>query len=281
MEAHVFALVLLAAACHAAWNAVIKIGLDPFTTTTLIAVASGVVALPLLPFVGLPAWEAWPWLVASVILHIGYYVGLTEAYRAGDMGQVYPLARGSAPLMTAVVTAVVLGETLAAQGYAGIALLAAGVFLLTFRGGRVGARFQPRAVGFALFTACTICAYSVVDGIGGRASGNAHAYTVMLFLGDGIAMLILGLARRGVGLMTAVAINWRPALIGGALSFVAYWIAIWAMTLAPIAMVAALRETSVLFGAAIAVVVLREPVRPSRIAAAVLIVAGVALMRVG
>jgi drug/metabolite transporter (DMT)-like permease len=281
MEAHVFALVLLAAAFHAAWNAVIKIGLDPLTTTTLIAVASGVVALPLLPVVGLPAWEAWPWLLASVILHIGYYLGLTEAYRAGDMGQVYPLARGSAPLMTAIATAVVLGETLAAPGYAGIALLAAGVFLLSFRGGRAGAKLELRAVGFALFTACTICGYSVVDGIGARVSGNAHGYTVMLFLGDGLAMLAIGLVRRQATLVTAVASNWKPALVGGALSFLAYWIAIWAMTVAPIAMVAALRETSVLFGAVIAVVVLREPLRAGRIVAALIIVAGLALIRLG
>jgi drug/metabolite transporter (DMT)-like permease len=121
----------------------------------------------------------------------------------------------------------------------------------------------------------------VVDGIGARVSGNAHGYTMMLFLGDGIAMLALGFARRGAGLATAVALNWRPALIGGALSLVAYWIAIWAMTVAPIAMVAALRETSVLFGAAIAVVVLREPLRASRVVAALMIVAGLAMIRMG
>src|SRR3712207_5941206 len=112
MEPFVFAAVLFAAACHAGWNAVIKIGLDPFTTTSLIAIGAGVAALPLVPTVGVPVSAAWPWLIASVILHLFYYVGLTEAYRAGDMGQVYPIARGSAPLMTATASTWLLGEQL-------------------------------------------------------------------------------------------------------------------------------------------------------------------------
>src|SRR5687768_7483171 len=110
METHVFVLVLFAAACHAGWNAAIKFGIEPFIATSLIAIASGIVALPLLPFVGLPPAVAWPWIAASVILHIGYYIGLTEAYRSGDMGQVYPIARGSAPLLTALASAAVIGE---------------------------------------------------------------------------------------------------------------------------------------------------------------------------
>lgn len=278
MDAHVFVLVLLAAACHAGWNAVIKFGLEPFTATALIAIASGVVALPLLPFTGLPASAAWPWVIASVILHIGYYLGLTEAYRSGDMGQVYPIARGAAPLMTAFASALLLGESLGLMGWAGIVLLAAGVFAMSFRGGG-GVDLNRRAVGFALFTACTICGYSVVDGTGARLSGNPHAYTVALFICDGVTMAVLAVWRRGGAIAVAAARNWKSALAGGALSFAAYWIAIWAMTVAPIAMVAALRETSVLFGAAIAVLVLREPLRAIRVVAAVAIVGGLALIR--
>jgi drug/metabolite transporter (DMT)-like permease len=279
MEAHVFFLVLFAAACHAGWNALIKFGLEPFTTTALIAVASGVVALPLAFFVAVPALAAWPWLIASVILHIGYYIGLTEAYRAGDMGQVYPIARGSAPLMTAAVSTTVLGERLGLVGWAGLLSLAAGIFVMSFRGGRDLTRLNSRAVGFALFTAVTICAYSIVDGTGARIAGDAHAYTVWLFLLDGVAMLIFGFARRRASFAVDMVRYWKPGLIGGALSLVAYWIAIWAMTVAPIALVAALRETSVLFGAAIAVLVLGEPLRATRIVAAVLIVIGLALMK--
>lgn len=279
MDPYVFALVLFAAACHAGWNAVIKFGLEPFTATALIAIASGIVALPLMPLVGLPSLVAWPWVIASVILHVGYYIGLTEAYRSGDMGQVYPIARGSAPLMTATASTFVLGEGVGLLAWAGIAVLASGVFLMSFRGGRDAARLDRRAVGYALFTACTICGYSLVDGVGARASGNAHAYSVALFVADGVVMVALALARRGPAVAVALVRNWKSAFIGGTLSLAAYWIAIWAMTVAPIAIVAALRETSVLFGAAIAVIVLREPLRLTRIAAAVMIVGGLALIR--
>src|SRR6185312_9881437 len=166
MDNLVLAAVLFAAACHAGWNAVIKLGLEPFASTMLIAVAAGVVALPLLPLVGLPASVAWPWLAASVLLHIVYFTGLTEAYRHGDMGQVYPIARGSAPLMTATASTALLAETLSIAAWVGIVTLAAGVFLISLRGGRELARLDRRAVGFALVTALTICGYSLVDGVG-------------------------------------------------------------------------------------------------------------------
>jgi len=279
MDPFVFAAVLFAAACHAGWNATIKLGLDPFSAMALIAVAAGVMALPVLPVTGLPSWEAWPWVLASVALHLAYYIGLTEAYRAGEMGQVYPIARGTAPLITAVMTALVLGEELGSFGYLGIAILATGVFMISLRGGRDLAKLDRRAVAFALFTAVTISGYSLVDGVGARVAGNAHAYTAALFALDGLSMLLFALVRRGGGFVTDVRRSWRPGLAGGALSLIAYWIAIWAMTVAPIAIVAAVRETSVLFAAIIAIVVLGEKVRPIRIAAAVLIVIGLALMR--
>jgi len=279
MDTFVFVAVLFAAACHAGWNAVIKFGLEPFTATALIAVASGVVAAPLLPFVGIPPLVAWPWLIASVVLHLGYYLGLTEAYRTGDMGQVYPIARGSAPLLTAVISTSALSEALGLVGWIGIVVLAGGIFLMSLRGGRDIVRLDRRAVGFALFTAVTISGYSLVDGIGARLAGNAHAYAVSLFVCDGIVMAILAVARRGFSVVPAMAPYWKSGFVGGALSFAAYWIAIWAMTVAPIAIVAALRETSVLFGAAIAVVILGEPLRATRIAAAVMIVAGLTLIR--
>jgi drug/metabolite transporter (DMT)-like permease len=279
MDPFVFAAVLFAAACHAGWNAVIKVGLDPFASTALIAVGAGVVALPLVPVVGIPVGPAWPWLIASVILHLFYYIGLIEAYRAGDMGQVYPIARGSAPLMTATASTWLLGEQLGAAGWSGIAVLSCGIVLLSVRGGRGLAALDRRAVGFALLTAVTICGYSLVDGIGARVSGNAHAYTAMLFLLDGVVMLVFALARLRASILGAMTSYWKSGLAGGALSFAAYWIAIWAMTVAPIAIVAALRETSVLFGALIAVIILKEPLRLTRVGAAVMIVAGLALIR--
>jgi len=279
MENFVFLAVLFAAACHAGWNALIKVGLDPLSTTTLISLGAGLVALALAPLVGLPAWAAWPWLIASVIVHLCYFASLIESYRTGDLGQVYPIARGSAPLMTAAATTGFIGEKLSLVGWTGIFSLVAGVLLLSARGGRELAEVDRRAIGFALFTALTICAYSVVDGIGARLSANPNAYSVWLFIGIAVVMLPYAIYRDGPDVIPAMRRFWRRGLAGGALQLLSYGIAIWAMTAAPIAVVATLRETSVLFGAVIAVVVLKEPVRAARIVAACLIVCGLILIR--
>lgn len=279
MENFVFLAVLFAAACHAGWNALIKVGLDPLSTTTLISIGSGIVALVFIPLVGAPAWAAWPWLVASVVIHLVYFASLIETYRTGDLGQVYPIARGAAPLMTATVTTIFIGEKLSVVGWVGILALVAGVLLLSARGGRELAQVDRRAIGFAFFTALTVCAYSVVDGVGGRLSVNPNAYSVWLFVGIAFVMLPYALYRDGRDVIPAMQRYWQRGLAGGALQFLSYGIAIWAMTAAPIAVVATLRETSVLFGAVIAVVVLREPLRAVRIIAACLIVCGLILIR--
>jgi drug/metabolite transporter (DMT)-like permease len=281
MDSFVFAAVLLAAACHAGWNASIKRTLDPMATTVLIALGAGLVALPGFVVTGFPEPASWPWLIASILVHLFYFAGLIESYRAGDMGQVYPIARGSAPLMTALMTAWFVGEYLSATGWAGIVLLAAGVLLLSLRGGRDLASLDRRAVGAALFTAVTICAYSVIDGVGARLAGpgKSAAYSVALFVGIAPVVLGYGLTRSGRGIVPAMAAHWKTGLVGGALAVVSYTIAIWAMTVAPIAMVAALRETSVLFGALIAVVFLNEPLRTGRIVAALMIVVGLVMIR--
>ncbi|MCC6777268.1 MAG: EamA family transporter [Hyphomicrobiales bacterium] len=279
MDGVVFVAVLVAAACHAGWNAAIKRGLDPLATTVLISLGAATTGVALLPFVGFPAAPSWPWCFASIVIHLFYFAALIESYRTGDMGQVYPIARGSAPLMTATVTTLVVGEELGVRGWGGIILLVAGVVLLSLRGGRGLARLDRRAVGFALFTAVTICAYSVVDGIGARLAGSPHAYSAVLFVSMGPVMVAYALAWQGRAVFAGVARHLGIGLAGGAMQLGSYAIAIWAMTVAPIAMVAALRETSVLFGALIAVVVLHEPLRASRVAAACLIVCGLVLIR--
>ena len=279
MENIIFLAVLFAALCHAGWNALIKVGLDPLSTTTLIAIGSGVVAMALLPLVGLPAAASWPWLIASVFIHLFYFAALIEAYRSGDLGQVYPIARGSAPLMTAAATTLIVGEKLSLIGWFGIVVLVAGVFLLSARGGRELAKIDRRAVGFALLTALTICTYSVVDGIGARLSANPGAYTMWMFVGNAVVLLPYALFRDGRDVIPAMQAYWRRGFVGGALQVLSYGTVLWAMTLAPIAIVATLRETSVLFGAVIAVVVLKEPLRAVRIVAALLIVCGLMLIR--
>jgi len=279
LENAVFLAVLFAAVCHAGWNALIKVGLDPLSTTTLISLGSGVVALSSLPFVGMPAPAAWIWIVASTVIHLFYFAALIETYRTGDLGHVYPIARGAAPLLTAAASFVFVGEHLSALSWSGIVLLAAGVLLLSARGSRDLAAVDRRAVGFALLTALTICAYSVVDGIGARASLNSQGYVMWVFVGIALVLPPYALWRDGRDVIPAMRRFWLRGFAGGALQVLSYGIALWAMTLAPIAIVASLRETSVLFGAVIAVAVLKEPLRAVRIAAAVLIVCGLVLLR--
>ena len=278
MQGFVFAAVLFAAACHAGWNALVKVGLDPLSTTILITVGAAVVSLVGLPFVGVPASAAWPWVIASVVVHVIYFAALAESYRTGDLGQVYPIARGAAPLMTASASALFLGEHLSVFGWTGIATLAAGVLLLSARGGRI-VHLDRRAVGYALLTALTICAYSLIDGIGARLSQNSQAYMAWVFVANAAVLVPYGLWRNTTGMTLALRRFWGRGLAGGALSALSYGIVLWAMTLAPIAIVAGLRETSVLFGAVIAVLVLKEPLRAARMVAAALIVCGLILIR--
>jgi drug/metabolite transporter (DMT)-like permease len=281
MDPFVFLAVLFAAACHAGWNASIKGTLDPLVTTVLIALGAGLVALPAIAWSGLPAPASWPWLFASIVIHIFYFAGLIEAYRAGDLGQVYPIARGAAPLMTATMTTMFVGEQLGLYGWGGIVLLALGVLLLSLRGGRDLAKLDKQAVGFALATAISICAFSVVDGIGVRAAGpgRAASYTLVLFVGIAPTVVLYALWRRGRAVLPAMVPYWKIGLGGGALAVISYTIATWAMSVAPIAIVAALRETSVLFGALIAVLFLGEPLRAARVIAALMIVCGLVLLR--
>jgi drug/metabolite transporter (DMT)-like permease len=279
MDWFVFTAVLFGAACHAGWNAAIKVGLDTVLTTSLIAIGAGAVAFVLLPFAGLPLAPAWPYVIASVMVHLLYFIGLSEGYRVGDLGQVYPMARGAAPLMTAALSFPLIGESLGLAAWSGIIALAAGVLLLSARGSRALARFDRHATALALFTAATICAYSLVDGVGARLAGSAGAYTASLFIGNAIVLAAYMFLRRRKEALPALAAHWKTGLAGGILQVISYGIAIWAMTVAPIALVAALRETSVLFGSVFAIVLLKEPLRRMRIVAALMIVGGLMLMR--
>ena len=278
MNIAVFIAVLTAAAAHAGWNAVIKGGGTPLVTTAVMTFAAGLVGLPLLAITGLPHAAAWPWAVASVAIHIAYFGCLIETYRYGDMSHVYPIARGGAPLFVALGGVVLLGEHLSWHGWAGLLLLVGGVLLLSLGGGR-SVHVDPRGVRYALLTALTICAYTLVDGIGARHSGNSISYTAALFVGCGVVMLGYLLWRGGRETFAEMPRYWRVGAIGGGMQVVSYGIAIWAMTVAPIALVAALRETSVVFGTLIAVFFLKERLNPVRIAAVVLVLGGLLLLR--
>ena len=281
MDLFVFLGVLGAALCHAAWNAGLKMRVDPAVAVTILALASGAFALPLLAITGFPGRESWPYLAASIVIHVFYFTSLAEAYRSGDLGMVYPIARGAAPLLTTVGSLVFLAEPVPAVGLAGIVLLTGGVLLLSLPRSAVQARLDRRAIGFALLTALIIATYTLIDGRGARLAGSAHAYAVAFFVGNGLTMGLIGLIRQRSELQAALASGWLVPFGGGVLSFVSYWVALWAMTKAPIALVAALRETSVLFAAVLGVVLLKEPLIAARVIAALLVVAGLALIRLG
>ncbi len=270
--------VLFGALLHASWNALVKSSTDKALDTALINLLASFLAIPLVMLVGWPPAEAWPFIAASIIIHIGYYVALSGAYEHGDLGLTYPLMRGTAPLLVALSASVTLGETLSAVSWAGVVAVSAGV--LTLGLGR-HAFDSPKAVRFALANALIIAIYTVVDALGVRATGNAMQYVAALFLLDGWPFALIVFARRNWAVGPYVRQRW-PIGLGGALASIgSYGIALWAMTQAPVATVAALRETSVLFAAFLGIWMLKEVLTPRRIVGTCIIVSGVMALRLG
>jgi drug/metabolite transporter (DMT)-like permease len=269
--------VLLAALLHASWNAMIKGGTDVLMNTAAIVAGAGIVALPFLLVVPLPAPASWPYIGASVAIHLAYYYLMVNAYRTGDLSLVYPLMRGVAPLLTAVLGIFWLAELPGVFTWVGIALISAGVFALAFR--TVDHVPSPKAVGFALANAAVIATYTIVDGTGARLAGDAWAYIVWLFVIDAVPFTVWVLAARREAFVKFVAASPLRGLVGGGLSAAAYAISVWAMTKAPVAMVASLRETSVLFATLIGARLLREKLNARRWAGAVAVVAGVIALK--
>jgi len=279
--------VLFGALLHAAWNALIKSGRDKALDTALVHSLGIFIAVPLVMVTGLPPVAAWPYMATSLLIHVGYYIALAGAYKHGDLSLTYPVMRGCAPLLVAMGSLSVIGEVISTIAWAGIALLCMGVVTLGLSPSALHGKDEGRrgkALGFALANAAIIALYTVVDGIGVRISGHALAYVATLFLFDGIPFLLLVLWRRRGQRRAALAYmagRWKPALVGSAASLCSYGIALWAMTRAPIAIVAALRETSVLFAALIGALFLREAFGWQRAAGTLVIVAGVMMLRLG
>jgi drug/metabolite transporter (DMT)-like permease len=281
MTLTVFLAVLAAAVMHAVWNAIVKVRLDRFASITLMTLGMAATALPVLPFVDVPDANVWPYIAASVVFHMGYKLFLIRAYETGDLAQTYPLARGTAPLLTTLGAIVLVSEMPSLTSVGGIVLLSSGTFLMSFRGAAYLEKLNRRAVTYALITSVFVAAYTLSDGSGSRLATSASSYAVWLFLCDGLWSLVLGLGLRGRAILGAMAAEWKTGIVTGALSAISYWIAMWAMTQAPIASVAALRETSILFAMTISVFALRERLTGWRVAAALLIVAGVVALRLG
>lgn len=275
----VLAAVLFGALLHASWNALVKSSTDKALDTALIHVLGSIVALPIVLVVGLPPAACWPYIAASLVIHIGYYVALTGAYQHGDLGLTYPLMRGTAPLLVALSASLTLGETLSPLAWAGVLGVSCGVLAL---GLSRHALDSPRAVAYALANAVIIALYTVVDGLGVRVSGHALQYVALLFLLDGWPFGLIVLWRRGAAVAWPYARRRTPlALVGATASLGAYGIALWAMTRAPVALVAALRETSVLFAALIGTWFLQEVFTVRRAIGTGAIVAGVIALRLG
>lgn len=280
MSTAVFLAVLAAAAMHASWNAMLKVRGDRFVAVSLMSVGMALTAAPLLPFVAVPEGVTWVWLLLSLCFHTGYKYYLARAYEIGDLAVAYPLARGTAPLLATVGGVFLLAEIPGPLAILGIVLLCCGVFLMSFRGHGVGA-FGGRSVFFALVTSLFISGYTLTDGSGARSAVDATSYAVWLFLFEGLWSLVFCILLRGPKIVHAMLPEWKVGLVGGFLSAVAYWIAMWAMTRAPIAAVAVLRETSILFAMLLSVAMLGEPLTRWRVAAALLIVGGVVALRLG
>jgi drug/metabolite transporter (DMT)-like permease len=273
--------VLLAALLHASWNAMIKGGSDVLLDTATIVAGAGLVALPFLFVVPLPAPASWPYIFGSILTHLAYYFLMVNAYRTGELSLVYPLMRGVAPLITALLGIVWLRELPAPISWLGMLMISVGVIALALRptGNSPVLAGHGRAVMFALANAAVIACYTIIDGTGARLAGDPWAYIVWLFVLDAIPFSIYMLATRRRAFVEALFERRWHGLIGGTLSAGAYAISVWAMTKAPVALVASLRETSVLFATLIGARLLREKLTARRWVGVGAVVIGVVALK--
>ncbi|MGQ0544218.1 MAG: EamA family transporter [Betaproteobacteria bacterium] len=265
--------VLGAALLHALWNVLVKAGADKELETVNIALGSGLVALVAAYFFPAPASASWPWVAASALVHILYFAFLAGAYRWGELSYTYPVMRGGGPMIVALAGAALLGEVLAPGQALAVLLICAGILALA------SGRHDRRATWFALGNALVIAAYTLIDGQGARLSGAPVSYTLWFFAATGAVVLVYGMARRGAAVPAHFRRHWLRALVGGSCAVGAYGIALWAMTLAPIALVAVLRETSVLFGAVLGALFLNEKMTRRRLIATGAVLAGLVVLR--
>ena len=277
MTAFVFVAVLIAALLHACWNAIIKFGDDKLQGMVLLSVAHGLIGLMLIAIFPIPSKESWWLLAGSVLFHLMYKTFLTFAYMRGDLSRVYPIARGTAPMIVLVISLIALSDVMLASQIFGIVLVGLGITLMAWG---VFAHGEERAlVPHALLAAVGTAGYSLFDGLGARVSGSVSGYIGWLFFLDAFLFTVGGVAIKGHAVLPKSVKIWMLGLIAGVCSVAAYWIAVWAMTLAPIALVTALREVSVLFAVLIGVLFFKDKAMVGKIFAGLVIVAGVIAIR--
>jgi drug/metabolite transporter (DMT)-like permease len=278
MTTTTFLIVLAAALIHAFWNAAIKSSEDKLASMTGLVLGHAPFAALALLFAPLPSLAAWPYVVSGALLHLGYQLFLQESYRHGDLTHVYPLSRGTAPLLTAILSVLFLGEQLSPLAWAGILAIAIGLMSLVLVR-RADGIWDTRSAATALVTGAFTAGYSIVDGTGARVAGTALGFYAVLSLLN--AALMLGLMQwRRPALLRAVARgSWRRPLMAGGASFTAFALVVWAFTQAPIALVAAVRETSVIFALLIGVVFLKEKLNLVKLFATAVTASGTMLVR--
>lgn len=277
MSAFVFFSVLCAALLHASWNALIKVGGDKAASMALLTIGHSLFSLPLLFLAPLPAPEVWPWIVASGVIHAAYQVALLLALEQGDLSRVYPISRGTAPLIVALVSALFLADRLSAVEALGVLVLGLGI--LTMARGALRSGESRRLIPYALIAATATAGYTLVDGLGARVMGAPLAFTGWILICTAVCTLPSIYLMRGSAPFRAVTGLGPRGLLAPAASVASYAIAVWAMTQAPIALVAALRETSILFAVLIGWLLLGDRMDRAKALAAGLILLGAALTR--
>ena len=270
--------VIAAALLHATWNALLKSGADKFVGMSAVMLGQAPLAVLAVLSFPLPAADSLPYLLAGIALHVGYQIFLTLAYRIGDLSQVYPIARGVAPLIVAGVSVGMLGVVLNLPELIGVATIGIGIISLALVRKEGGQR-NPGAAALALITGCFIAAYSLVDGLGARISGSPVGFYGWLAIGSTLGFSCSMLLWRPQVVRMALRTQKRRGLLGGSASFVAFALVIWAFTQAPIALVTALRETSIVFALLIGVFFLKEPLDLAKLVSTALTLAGAALLR--
>ena len=278
MSAFVFFAVLAAALLHASWNALIKSGGNKFTSMLIMTVLQGAFGGVIALFSALPASEVWPWLLISGLFHSGYKLFLSYAYEQGDLSRVYPIARGAAPMIVLALSGFLLSDLLDTLEVFGVLILGLGILFMArgaFANGE-SRRLVPFALGSALMTA----GYSIVDGLGARVAGDAALYVAWMFFLDALIFTPVCVALRGRGVLRSERQDWSIGAGAAAGSYAAYAIVVWAMTQAPIALVTALRETSILFAVLIGWWIMGDKMDRGKAVGASLIVIGVALTRI-
>jgi drug/metabolite transporter (DMT)-like permease len=265
--------VLGAALLHAGWNALVRASADKQLDSIAVAAGGGALAALALPWMAAPAAASWPWLAASTVVHIVYFAFVAGAYRYGELSYVYPIMRGGGPMIVAAVGVLAFGEILPWAETLGVVMICVGIL------GFAAGAHDRRATAFALANAVVIAAYTLIDAQGARLSEAPVAYTFWFFLLNAFAVGGFGMLSRGMAVPRYVVRYWPRALVGGVCLLGAYSVALWAMTRAPVALVAVLRETSVIFAAAIGALVLKEKFTRRRLVATGAVLAGLLALR--